>query len=503
MPILSELRRRKVFQSVGLYLAAAWLALEVGEVVTELWEAPTWVLRALFVVLLAGVPVVFVVSWMYDLRGAGLVATDAPAQRSSMRLVALATLLLGGVLLLAAYLWPDDPLSEDVLRLRETTPAIELDSRALGYGLYGLRAPSGTDFWQYGRFLATTYNALGVLPEDPPDALHLTVTRDDLCRLRAPDCWPSFVADARGIAPLVEANAEALGRYRALRGARSHGNVIHIHWRSPVPAYSDLLLAQSIVLRELWRHDDATAVAALVDELAFYRVLLAESENVLGKMIAVALMEEGVRVYARLVSRGAALPPLARLSRAELSLVGPLRWEAVAAITAGDRERSALSSELFARPVDRILFQVVPYQPQRTLNAVVDPIVKAAAASTLTAAELQLRRDEFVASGLATDEWLVNAGGAYLLQGAPDFLSYVERVHDLDALIVLAQVVHAAVDSGVDAASIGPFLLALPRELRHPADGRPPVWADGEVSFIGGLSGRLPARLPLPLDGHE
>ena len=84
-------------------------------------------------------------------------------------------------------------------------------------------------------------------------------------------------------------------------------------------------------------------------------------------------------------------------------------------------------------------------------------------------------------------------------RGVPDFLSYVERIHDLDALIVLAQVVHAAHAEGVDASTVSAFLLALPAELRDPADGRPPEWADGVLAFEGRAEARIVPRLSLAL----
>src|SRR5690606_39238277 len=125
---------------------------------------------------------------------------------------------------------------------------------------------------------------------------------------------------------------------------------------------------------------DAAAGALLAEELEFHRVLLAESQYVLGKMIAVAMLQEDIRLYARLVSRGASLPAPTRLTLAERSLLGPYRWEAVSIINAHDRGRDALALKLFERPLDRAVFLLSPYLPNRTINALVAPIVDAAAA---------------------------------------------------------------------------------------------------------------------------
>ena len=78
-------------------------------------------------------------------------------------------------------------------------------------------------------------------------------------------------------------------------------------------------------------------------------------------------------------------------------------------------------------------------------------------------------------------------------------MPYVERVHELDALFVLAQVVRSAHEAGVDASNISAFLLALPPELRHPVDRRPPVWAEGVLAFAPETGARIEPRLALAL----
>ena len=496
MPILSELRRRKVYQSVGIYLAAAWAILQVGGFVTELWDSPPWVLRALFLLLLAGIPVVFTVSWLFDFSHGSLVATDPPPPRGRLRLAAASTLVLFGVLLLAAYLWPDERPSADVRRLRLTTTTIDGDAHAYDYGLFGFNAPRGSDFWQHGRFRVNTYNGLGIELPNPPDALRFTVDRDDLCRLREAGCWPRFQSEAVGIERLLEANADLLERYRALSDARSFANVIHVDWQSPLPEFQNLFIAQSLLGRELVRGEPGAAGAALAEQIGFHRLILAESQNVIGKMVAAALLEEDLRLYAELGGPG---PAPARLSPAEMSFVAPFRWEAMSLVNGLDVDRETIAAAQMTEPLDRALFRVVPYLPNRTVNAMVAPILRAAEASLLSPAELAARRDEFAPQEPDTGEWLTNTAGAFMWRGVPDFLSYVERIHDLDALIVLAQVVHAAHAEGVDASTVSAFLLALPAELRDPADGRPPAWADGVLAFEGRAEARIVPRLSLAL----
>ena len=100
--LLSELVRRKVFRSAVLYLAAAWLILQVAELVLEAFEAPPGAMRLLIIVFAAGFPVFLLLSWFYEFRGARLVkdaGRDAGgARRWSARSanVAIAVLLVLG-----------------------------------------------------------------------------------------------------------------------------------------------------------------------------------------------------------------------------------------------------------------------------------------------------------------------------------------------------------------------------------------------------------------------
>ncbi len=77
---LTELRRRNVDRVVIAYLAATWLVAQVAQFLGETFAWPGWVLRALVVVLLLGLPVAAALAWFFDLTPQGLVREqDLPA----------------------------------------------------------------------------------------------------------------------------------------------------------------------------------------------------------------------------------------------------------------------------------------------------------------------------------------------------------------------------------------------------------------------------------------
>jgi hypothetical protein len=63
-----ELKRRKVYPVVAAYAVIAWILLQVGEVTFEPLGLPGWVMTALVVAVIAGFPVVVVLSWVFDIN---------------------------------------------------------------------------------------------------------------------------------------------------------------------------------------------------------------------------------------------------------------------------------------------------------------------------------------------------------------------------------------------------------------------------------------------------
>lgn len=71
----AEGRRRGVFRMGGLYVAAAFVVLQLGEIVLPAFNAPDWALQTLVVFVFLGLPVALAFSWVYDLSPEGLKRT--------------------------------------------------------------------------------------------------------------------------------------------------------------------------------------------------------------------------------------------------------------------------------------------------------------------------------------------------------------------------------------------------------------------------------------------
>lgn len=80
---VSELRRRDVFRVGAAYAVAAWLLLQVADVVLPIFEAPIWIMQAFTVVLLIGFPLALVFAWVFEITPDG-VRPDAGKERPDL-----------------------------------------------------------------------------------------------------------------------------------------------------------------------------------------------------------------------------------------------------------------------------------------------------------------------------------------------------------------------------------------------------------------------------------
>ncbi len=107
MKLIAELKRRNVIRMAGLYLVGAWLITQVAATLLPTFDAPSWVMKVLVVVLALGFLTALLFSWLYELTPEGLkrdsevdpAKSIAPqtAQRMDRLIFALQTLLRQGL----------------------------------------------------------------------------------------------------------------------------------------------------------------------------------------------------------------------------------------------------------------------------------------------------------------------------------------------------------------------------------------------------------------------
>ncbi len=79
----AELHRRNVFRAVSAFVVGGWLLLQVATALEEAMDLPVWFDTVVAAALLVALPVVIVISWVYELTPEGLQkTTDIDAQTS-------------------------------------------------------------------------------------------------------------------------------------------------------------------------------------------------------------------------------------------------------------------------------------------------------------------------------------------------------------------------------------------------------------------------------------
>lgn len=506
----SALMRRKVVKTVALYLAASWVAIQAASLLANIWSLPSGFVQGVFLLLVIGLPVTTMFSWVYDIRDEGLVATGgsgfgvllrarlrrSPGGTLSATLVFALALFVG-----IAYAWPDDALSLDAERLLSNTQQRDDDPHNFTYGLYGFSAPAGSDFWSFGRYRVEVARTLADDDQLAMLPTGYTVDQRNLCTLRVRACYDEIIASLDATPVLLEANAAPLARYHELQQARSFGDAfgrtpngyVSVH----TPPYVETLwvgnrltLRHALLLAE--RGELVRAQALLAQEDAFYRRMMSQGHDIFVKVLAIARVSETARATALIIDRaarrsvrGVPMTAPARLTAAERSLATALSQEAAwyAQLGSSEHDRGDLiSANTLEHAGAKALIRILPYRPRATANRLVAEQLHRVRDSLLSARDYANRPDQ-AAAPIGPLDWYTNAVGVIVWTNQADFGLYIKRIHDLDALLVLTQVTHRLHAQRVTADQVPAALLALPPELRDPANGKSPTWTDGMLRF--------------------
>ena len=103
MSLLGELKRRRVFRTVTIYIVSCWLVMQVADVLFPGWGIAEEAIRFVAYAAAAGLPLVVLFAWTYDITAEGIRRTPPADQVQSQPLTGrdLAWLGLLGVVFLA------------------------------------------------------------------------------------------------------------------------------------------------------------------------------------------------------------------------------------------------------------------------------------------------------------------------------------------------------------------------------------------------------------------
>ena len=70
--VWGELKRRNVVRVAVAYIIAAWLLLQLADIVLNNIEAPDWVFQAILLLVVLGFPIALIFAWAFELTPEGL-----------------------------------------------------------------------------------------------------------------------------------------------------------------------------------------------------------------------------------------------------------------------------------------------------------------------------------------------------------------------------------------------------------------------------------------------
>jgi hypothetical protein len=412
--------------------------------------------------------------------------------------------------------WRDQPPSPDALRLRasyDDRPAVAERDNAYVY-LLAIDAPLDADPYDLGArrlsWLRETAEQPFDYPGDPQTARLGYASTDPgveqfltKCATASRDCADAFADSGFVRDQWLDTHAWLLQRYRAL--------LDHAAWREeifgaarPWPNYAAPLAGQRLLLLEaksLVDGGDIDGARSLLEsDLRFWRMVLASSDLLITKMIAVAALRQHF-AWGALALRGVP-PELATtaepegwsqpMTAAELSLRRTLAGEWVffsgSVLDLLDSDLRAENDSAAARIDDRLLLPLL--QEQDTLNRHAEYLGRLA--NTLEApllgyagsADAAAQLTQKTAADALPPRSLYNLFGVVALAaGSADYAAYARRVADLEGIRRAA--VATLLARRVPLAEVEATLATS--SLRNPYDDRPLRWDanEGAVVFSG------------------
>ena len=324
---------------------------------------------------------------------------------------------------------------------------------------------------------------------------------------------PALPAGSRHLYSLATAGAApSLANYPAIWEADGFASPHAASHSVPIPDLAPLLRAQGDFLDRLSAHPDPAAARASMDrDLAFWRRALEGANVVAVKRAAVRAVERNLRTRARLARAHqeagvlASAPRLRRLTIRERSFFDPLAFE-----LAIDRAfMTHLDEFLRASGQHRWDLAVLPYKRERTYNRHIAhnaPVLRMASLGAAELVDAYARRPRRLHT-LGTWDYVINAKGVWALEMADAshvYGAYMLSGHDLDALVVLVNLVEDLSRAAVPGAAAQEFIERNSTEYRNPFVPREiaAVSPDGGRAYFvsqPGEGGRTRLRLDLEL----
>ena len=140
MPLFGELRRRNIFKVSLAYAIVSWLIVQIADILLPVFNAPSWLLQALVLLLIFFFPIAVLLAWAYELTPEGFKPTAEVDRQQSITVrtgrklnhIVVVSLSIAVVFLVVDnYLLPgpEDPPPSD-MSYRKSIAVLPFDNRS-------------------------------------------------------------------------------------------------------------------------------------------------------------------------------------------------------------------------------------------------------------------------------------------------------------------------------------------------------------------------------------
>lgn len=217
MSFFEELKRRNVFRVGIAYAVASWVLLQVADVVLEAIEAPSWVLKALMLLIALGFVAALIIAWAYEITPEGI-KREADVDRSQsvvadtgrkLDRIIIAFLAVAVVLLLAdRFIRPPGTAGQDAtqVQVQEQTKAQEQQvAKTIAVLPFADLSQAQDQEWFADGLAEEILNALAKTPD------LLVSSRTSSFRYKGSDLAVSDIAKELGVVNILEGSVRSSG----------------------------------------------------------------------------------------------------------------------------------------------------------------------------------------------------------------------------------------------------------------------------------------------------
>jgi hypothetical protein len=434
-----------------------------------------------------------------------------PSKRLVLRAIAYCVAFPLALLILIVavlYFWPDQDLSPQAEAMRTLPAKVPAEKNGALYAM-GITAQddpitaasayvAAHDNAAAQRSNASTSTAL--LPAISSVLGSPTLTGPWLekngCLLAEILCLKNYQYYAPELRLLQRNGSLLLQRYAQLKTYPFFQQPLALEFDSPILDYKPIMHAArlSLMLVALDMQEPATQLSGLEhlnQEANYWRSVMAQSDYLIDKVIAVNLVVQQVRLASEIIS---IYPSLASahtqllsaitqpLNEAELSLQGPFHTEFSMLSKVLILHQKQLKNQI--PMLDQLGASKMLYKPNTTINRMGIHFDKALRTHSLSAKDLSAQQalqnatqnDDTALSWLSPSTWINPLGAILATTAAPNFSDYTLRLHDLDSLLRLTEVQRLIALKSVAPADIPNFINQLGPALHDPYTQAPVTW---------------------------